>query len=310
MKSRVLTTIDPADVDIAAFIKPIPVDEDKLNAEILHILKPFIRWEKADTLLEGGMAVCRLASEIKKFNKEKIKFIAGSGMFNRVIESAVICMNVGESKTVALENCEVAVTLLEATNRIVPELTDDVAKILGVEGVSSAEELRRRLIRQQREAAIKDLLFEPYDHIRDAIIGASEFVIAREDWQEIVDERLGFLRTIAELEGMDIENAAPEQFEGRIPVKSYHELVAMEQRDAWETLYMELLGIKYAEEDGFRPTDSTYEEMIAEYCKAWRYSDEDARRINTKRMHEISEYASHASEKFYSIIKEKMLKED
>lgn len=119
-----------------------------------------------------------------------------------------------------------------------------------------------------------------------------------------------FNTTVAELEGMDIENAAPEQFEGRIPVKSYHELVAMEQRDAWETLYMELLGIKYAEEDGFRPTDSAYEEMIAGYCKAWRYSDEEARRINSKRMHEISEYASHASEKFYGIIKEKMLKEE
>jgi len=307
MKSRVLTTIDPAGVDISEFIKPIPVDEDKLNAEIKHLLNPFIRWEKADTLLEGGMAVCRLASETAKFNKEKIKFVAGSGMFNRDIESAVIGMRVGESKTIELADSEVEIALLEATNRIVPELTDDVAGILGIDGVSSMEELRERLIGLQREAAYEQLKFEPYWKVKEAVLSSSEFVIAKEDWQEIVDERLNFLRVLSELEGFNLETATPEDFEGRIPVKSYHELVAMEQLDAWDILGMYLLGLKYAEDDGFRPTDEGYEEMIAEYCRTWQTKDEDARRINTRRMFEISEYVTHAGDLFFKIIKEKML---
>ena len=309
MKSRVLTTINPASVDISEFVRPIPVDEKRLAAEIRRIINPYIRWEKADTLLEGGIAVCRLVSDIARFHQEQVKFVAGSGMFNPKIEGAVIGLGVGESVTASVVDGEVTVTLLEATNRIVPALTDEIAKNADIEGVETAAELRAHLIRKQKEEAIEKRIFDPYYKIKQTVINASEFVIAPVDWHLIVDERLRFLRGLAQLEGFDLENATPEQLTGRMPVRSYHELVCLEQKEAWETLCTYLLGRKYAEEDGYAPGEADFDAMIADYCSAWNMREADARRIHSRTSFDISSYAGHASERYFAIIREKMLKE-
>ena len=91
----------------------------------------------------------------------------------------------------------------------------------------------------------------------------------------------------------------PEQFQGRIPVKSYHELVAMLQYDGWDNLCRYLLGRRYAETDSFHSGEAEYEAFIADYAKTWRVSEESAREANPFENFIFNEYTGHA----YTVLK-------
>ena len=117
---------------------------------------------------------------------------------------------------------------------------------------------------------------------------------------QVPDNReLDRCRTLCRQEGMTLEEMTPEQFQGRIPVKSYHELVAMLQYDGWDNLCRYLLGCRYAETDGFHSGEAEYEAFIADYAKTWRVCAENAREANPFENFIFNEYTGHA----YTVLK-------
>ena len=132
------------------------------------------------------------------------------------------------------------------------------------------------------------------------VISGSEFVLDREDWEEPINRELDRCRTLCRQEGMVLEEMTPGQFNGRIPVKSYHELVAMLQYEGWDKLCRYLLGCLYAGSDGFRTGEAEYGKFIADYVRSWHVSEENAREANPYDSFLFNEYAGHA----YTVLKE------
>ena len=155
-------------------------------------------------------------------------------------------------------------------------------------------------LEQQREAAFGQDSFEALKKLTREVISGSEFILYREDWAEAINRELDRCRTLCRQEGMVLEEMTPEQFNGRIPVKSYHELVAMLQYDGWDKLCRYLLGCRYAENDGFRAGEAEYGEFIADYVRSWHVSEENAREANPYDSFLFNEYAGHA----YTVLKE------
>ena len=305
MKSRVLKAYDPENADLREYVKPFSVDEDALEQELLRVRSRFTKWDKGSVINEGDMAVLRLTSAEARFNKEKVKLVVGSGMFNKEIEAFAIGMSLGGSKTVKVGEADVLIEVTDVMNRIIPELTDEMAASIGIEGVSDIESLREHLITAQKQRHFEETSYEPVNALIDIVLDNSEFVLNRADWELMVTRRIDRARELFRQEGMDIEKIPPEDFKGRIPVKSYHEFVAMEQFDGWQGLEMYLLGRMYAEEDGFAPTETDYEEFIKDYMKTWRSSEEDARRVTPLDVFIDDEYAGHAAGRLRDTVRKK-----
>ncbi len=304
MRSRVLTLADPRTIDLSGCLKPFVLDQGKLDRELQRASNPYIRWEKGTTVSSGDVVVCRLQSPCPKYQRDKVQFVAGSGMFQRDLEALCIGMSVGETRERTLPEGAVSVTLLKVTNKIVPPLTDEMVEKLEIQGVHTIGEYREYLLDQQTEEQFQDVLYEPQHYLIDQVIARSEFVLYQEDWQHVIDLRLERLRAISRHEGMVLEDMTPEQFEGRIPVKSYFELVAMEQNSAWEFLCMHLIGRHIAEETGFEPSEAEYQKQLEDSMKAWGYTEEDAREINTYPAYQFFAYYDVALRTLNGVIRE------
>ena len=197
-----------------------------------------------------------------------------------------------------------SLTLTGVMNRVVPAPSDEMVEKLGLEGVRTVADYRAYLLAQQKEAAFQQNLYEPLRRLTRDVISGSEFVLCREDWAAVVNRELDRCRTLCRQEGMVLEEMTAQQFRGRIPVESYHELVAMTQFESWDRLCRYLLGRWYAQEDGFQPGEAAYEAFIADYTKTWHVSEENARAANTYENFIFDEYAGHACTVLTAYIKE------
>ena len=299
MKSRVLQIKDYREVDVKSLLKPFVPDDAALEAELRRLTNPYIRWEAGTAVSPGDQAVCRLVSDCPRFQKEKVRFVAGSGMFHKELENLSMGMTVGGTREIVLPEGRVSLTLTGVMNRVAPEPGDKMVEKLGLDGVHTVAAYRAYLLEQQKAAAFQEDSYDALNHLMREVIGGSEFVLDREDWAETINRELDRCRTLCRQEGMTLEEMTPEQFQGRIPVKSYHELVAMLQYDGWDNLCRYLLGCRYAETDGFHSGEAEYEAFIADYAKTWRVCAENAREANPFESFIFNEYAGHA----YTVLK-------
>lgn len=299
MESRVLRAKDYRTVDLKEWIKPFAPDEAALERELQRLTNRYIRWEPGEQAASGDLVTCHLVSDCPRFHKESIRFAAGSGMFHPALEQLSVGMSVGETWETDLPEGRVALTVLAVTRRVVPEPTDEMAAELGLEGVSDLASYRSYLAAQQKETYLEEAVYEPLQRLVEIMLAESEFVLCKEDWTAVVRRKLDRSRVLARQAGMILEEMTPEQFEGRIPVKSYHELVAMLQDDAWDILRMHLLGKRYAQSDGFTVDEASYEAYIADYVKFWHTADGRAREIDPYDSFVFSEYVNHA----YSVLR-------
>ena len=299
MKSRVLQIKDYREVDVKSLLKPFVPDDAALEAELRRLTNPYIRWEAGTAVSPGDQAVCRLVSDCPRFQKEKVRFVAGSGMFHKELENLSMGMTVGGTREIVLPEGRVSLTLTGVMNRVAPEPGDKMVEKLGLDGVHTVAAYRAYLLEQQKAAAFQEDSYDALNHLMREVIGGSEFVLDREDWAETINRELDRCRTLCRQEGMVLEEMTPEQFQGRIPVKSYHELVAMLQYDGWDNLCRYLLGRRYAETDSFHSGEAEYEAFIADYAKTWRVSEESAREANPFENFIFNEYTGHA----YTVLK-------
>ena len=155
-------------------------DEAALEAELRRLTHPFIRWEPGEVVSAGDQVVCRLASDCPRYNKEKVRFVAGSGMFQRELENLSIGMRVGETREAGLPEGKVSLTLAGVMNRVALEPSDEMVEKLELDGVHTVAEYRAYLLEQQREAAFGQDSFEALKKLTREVISGSEFILYRE----------------------------------------------------------------------------------------------------------------------------------
>lgn len=310
MRSYALSILEPDKVNLSAWIAPVFPDPEQVEAELRRVVLPYVRWEPAEEAQAGDLAVCRTESELPRFQKNRLKLLIGSGMFHSELEQAVIGMTPGNCRAVALPEGEVLITLLELSRQKTPEPDDEMIHRLGLDGIDTVEAYRAYLFGKLRRDKAAELLPEPLSRLIREVIGGSEFVLCREDWESVVRMHIERSRILFRQEGIDMERAKPEDFRGRIPVQSYYELLALEQSEAWQNLCLYLLGRNWAGIDGYVPEKTQYEENIKNYCKTWHASEENAREANTWEAFVFSEYVSHAVNRLEKTVMEQLLRED
>ena len=294
MQSKLVAAKDYHEValDIPAFVP----DQAALQKELDRLRNPYVTWEPGGAVAAGDMVRCSLHSALPRFQKDSIRFVAGSGMYNPTLEALAIGMQAGESRTATLPEGEVALTVQAVQKRVVPALTDEMAAACKLPGVRTVAGYRRYLLAQQRDKAAAQAAWTLAARIKRAVLDGSAFVLCKADWKQAVEQELDRCRAIARQSGMVLEQMTPEQFAGNIPVKSYAELVAMTQDTCFDSLRCCLLGRHYAQNDGFAVTEAGYAAFLQDYAATWHTTAEEARAAMPKETYTFNQYAAHAEE--------------
>ena len=151
MQSKLVAAKDYHEValDIPAFVP----DQAALQKELDRLRNPYVTWKPGGAVAAGDMVRCSLRSALPRFQKDSIRFVAGSGMYNPTLEALAIGMQAGETRTATLPEGEVALTVQAVQKRVVPALTDEMAAACKLPGVRTVAGYRRYLLAQQRDKA-------------------------------------------------------------------------------------------------------------------------------------------------------------
>ena len=269
MNSRVITMFPYQKVDLTPFKRKPEIDEEKLRKELDRTVYPYITWEDGEQADRGDVIDCRMESDNERYCRDCAKITVGAGLLDREEENKLVGAGVGSTHELVCRGSKVTLTVLAVKKRHVPDLTDRMVEALGIDGISTVNQYRRQLRKQALDERFTNESYEVIQAVLKTVRERSEVLITEEDWQQTVQWDLNRLSVISRFEGMELETMTEKDFEGRIPVKSYYELVAMLQRDAWQNTWQMLMGRKLAEEDGFVPTEAAYEEFLQQLAESW-----------------------------------------
>lgn len=149
LRSRALEIYDYCHVDISQFITGFTVDEAQLQKDMDRILRRYGRKEDAAVVSDGDTVTLNCASETARYNKTNAIVPVGKGLFSRELEQQMVGMEEGDKRTLTADGAAVEVEILRISHTVLPELTDENVASFGMEGVTTADDLRRWCIAKQ-----------------------------------------------------------------------------------------------------------------------------------------------------------------
>lgn len=310
MRSKVLSMFPFEEVDITPYRRHVVLDEATLQQEMDRAVYPYITWEEGDEVAVGDVVTCRMESDNPRLQRPEAKITVGAGLLNKAEESKLAGARVGSVQTLSCRGSAVTLTVLGIRKRQVPPLEDRMVAALGIDGVTTVEQYRAYLVKQAVDEQFDHDSYEVIEAVLRTVRERSEVLIDEADWQQTVDWDLNRLAVISRLDGMDLKTMTARDFEGRIPVKSYYELVAMLQRDAWQNTWQMLMGRQLAETDGFAVTQEGYEAFLKESAEAWHYTAEDYRPAYSYEYYAAIQYRVHYYDAVSDYIREHLYWED
>lgn len=310
MKSKVISFAEYDKVDISAYQKVFALDEKAVKKEMDFLKNKNSTWADSDEVVDGAIIVCDMKSENSFFNREQLKLMVGQGFFNKKLEALCVGMKKGTTNVLDVDGDKVTVTVQSVQRKMVPEVTDEMVKNLEIKGIESVEEYEEYLTRQQKKKIADEEGFDAIQYVMKQVFENSAFDLKKADWIEMIDHEIHRLQAIADKENLNLKTMAPEDFEGKMPFSSYHELLVNVQYDSWDKLLRYLLGCVYAKQDGVEYTKEKYRESIEDYMKFWHETKENAEKINTYEYSKITFFANYYYQKVRGYVEKNYFKED
>lgn len=293
MESKILNVWDYWKVDISQFKQDFNVDEEAIDVEIFNERNRKAQWSEGEAIQKSDIAECKLKSECKKYQKDNVTLVVGAGLFHKEIEDNIIGKKENERIIVQLADANLEVQVLTVKNKKLPDFTDEFVQALDRDGIRSVEDYRENLIRDQRMQFVQEIEYPAIQYVMKEVSEKSEILIKKYDWVQWIKQELDKIRILAKQEGCELEKMTKEDFEGKIPVSSFSELVSMMQDQAWGNVEDYLLGCYYAKNESLY-NEATYEEYIIENAKDWHYTIEQAKVITP-----YDAYKKYMYENFY-----------
>lgn len=310
MGSKVISMFPFEQVDITPFKRRPQIDEAGLQKELDRAVYPYITWEEGDAAAAGDVLTCRMESADSRFQRAEAKITVGAGLLNKEEEQKLEGARVGSVRSLSCRGSAVTLTVLAIRKRCVPPLDDRMVQALGLDGVATVAQYRDYLRNQALDEQFASDSYEVIRAVMEQVARRSEVLIDQADWQQSVDWDLNRLAVISRLDGMDLKTMTARDFEGRIPVKSYYELVAMLQQDAWQNTWQTLMGQKLAETDGFAVSREAYEAFLQETAEAWHFTAEDYRPAYSYEYYQAIQYRVHYYDAVSDYIRKHLYWED
>ena len=88
MKSRVLRAADFRCIELE--VPRFKPDMEALNRELDRLARMNASWAEGAAASEGDVVECSLSSALPRFDRPRVRIAAGSGLFDRRIEDALL----------------------------------------------------------------------------------------------------------------------------------------------------------------------------------------------------------------------------
>ena len=306
LKSKVLKEFDfrKADVSEVDFTYKV----ENVEKELLRIKKKNKITYEANEVNKGDIVLCSLKSNNPKFNSE-ISINTGLELFNKEIEAGIIGMKKGESKITYVDDKNVSIEVMKIERCELPKvLTDEMVKKEEIEGVSTVkalEEHLKELHQKNRDSAINNKASYLIEHVLKQVVSQGKYEIYEEDIQYLCDLEIQKSRVLAENEGLVLEKMTAEEFNGRIPVKSYDEFLNMVRNMKKNQIYVLIMGLKKAKEDGYEVMKEEYEKFLKDYYTMYKMDPEVARKAYSWDYYEATDYLIYYRDQIANYYKER-----
>lgn len=267
--SKLIQAYPYDEVDISQYQKKFVPDEKAIRTAMNRLVNKHITWSEGAPAVNGDVVTCSMRSVIEKFNRSAIQITLGSGLFDRETEAALLGAKPEDKVSVQKDGETVEIQVLAVRNKYVPVLTDEMVQALEIPSIDTVDAYRRYLVDAQRKEQFNDDSYAPCKHIINTVLERSEIVLKEADWQRDVDWQLHKVRTYCEDEGVVLEEMKDDDWDGKVPVKSYFEFIALLQKCAWENVSLMVLGFEEAKKQGYAPSREDYEHFLDEMVAGW-----------------------------------------
>lgn len=308
LKSKLISEFDFRKADVSEVDFTYEMDKKFIEKEMLRIKKKNKVSYEAEEVNKGDIVLCSLKSDNPKYNRE-ISLNTGLGLFKKEIESALIGMRKSESKTVSVDGENVSIEILNIERSELPDrLTDEMARKEEIEGVATVKELEdylHKLYQEKVDSAINNKAYYLVEAVLKQVVPQSKYEIYEEDIQYLAELEIQKGRVLAENDGLILEKMTEEDFKGRVPVKSYEKFLEMVDKLSRNNLYVLLLGLKKAEEDGYEVSKEEYEEFLKEYYTMYKMDPQVARNAQSWELYETNGYVRYFRRQIINYYKER-----
>lgn len=310
MESRIISYIGYEQVDISEYQKEFILDQDAVDQEMNFLKNKNATWVDSDVIENGAIVLCDLQSEHTFFNRENLKLMIGQNFFNKTLEELCIGLKKGETKELNIDDQIVTITVKTIQVKKASSVTNEMIEALGLEGIKTVQQYEDYLISKQRKKIVEDEGYTAIQYVMDQVHEKSEILLTKKDWKWMVGCELQRLQALADKENLNLKTMKPEDFDGKMPFTSYHELLAYLQDDCWERTFNYIIGRMYASEEGVAYSEEMYKKEIQEYMSFWRETEENAKKINTYEYSEVLFYAEYFYKKVYAYVEANYFKEE
>lgn len=162
-----------------------------------------------EPIQEGDAVIFSVTGGTGKYNKPKLMVTVGQGLYNKDIEAGMIGRHTGDSYGAQAEGTAVSITIQEVRRKTVPELTDEMAAAMGIEGVSTVAEYKAHLTNE----LIFNIVYPAAGRITEKLV---EQAAPQEPDQAVIDT-LGdlewdvFCMMFKKDKNIDLEQLTPEE---------------------------------------------------------------------------------------------------
>lgn len=181
LKSKLIKICDYREVDLSRFAVPLTPDIARYERDLNNFLRRYAKKEEACDVAADDMVMLSCSSDNKKFQREHIALRVGLGLFSREFEQKLIGMRMGETKEITVSADAVTVTAEKILREVLPELTDELAAAIGIDGIKTAEDIRTYCRFKQYDDALEETADDACAHLANRVINASEFDLDQDE---------------------------------------------------------------------------------------------------------------------------------
>lgn len=279
-KSKAITICDFRSLDLGKYAPPFEMTEEELGEKLQKLLMRHAEMIDADRIEADDFVTLDTASDVPKFNKKAITLRVGKGLFSKSLEDAILEMAKDETRTVALPESEVTVHILEIKRRVLPELSDETVRSLGMGGVETVEALKTQIVAEARAQYVEDMAEAVAVELSNEANEKSTFELDEDELNEVLKEGRDMAYDMLASAGLNPETCTDEEVlavAGRTKQEHYDFLDAISA----DGLKSAVLGELLMKRDGDEIREGEYEEAVRLCAEGMGVSEEQAQTIVT-----------------------------
>lgn len=197
-------------------------DHKAVQDELYQVALKHKHYEAVNQVAAGDIISIVMKSDAKKFDRN-LKLQVGGNLFDKILESELPGKLVGQEYRLAHPTGEIVYTVEDAQRLIVPSVSNDMVKELGITGVETPEALLNHYL---RESMKKELYDEVYGFI-PTLLDQWSFAIEEEDICRMDEYEMERCRGISVSMGMVFDEMTEQELLGAVGCRNIPEFRAM-----------------------------------------------------------------------------------